>query len=94
MNESASLALEVHPRLTPGAFLVSFCAHKKKLAARRNLAGAGGRDSLLRLQGPCPCRGTPPSGRCAAPSPDQGEATALSKEMGSEKFAPKGEAFG
>ena len=37
-NESASLALEVLPRLTPGAFLVSFCAHKKKLAARRNLA--------------------------------------------------------
>ena len=37
MNESASLALEVHPRLTPGAFLVSFCASKKKLAGRRNL---------------------------------------------------------
>ena len=37
LNESASLALEVHPRLTPGAFLVSFCASKKKLAVRRNL---------------------------------------------------------
>ena len=37
-NESAPLALEVPPRLTPGAFLLPFCAGKKELAARRNLA--------------------------------------------------------
>ena len=43
LNESASLALEVLPRLTPGAFLVSFCAHKKKLAVRRNLTASFGK---------------------------------------------------
>ena len=37
MTEAPPLGAEGHPRLTPGAFLVSFCAHKKKLAVRRNL---------------------------------------------------------
>ena len=43
MNDSASLALEVHPRLTPGAFLVPFCASKKELAVRRNLTVSFGK---------------------------------------------------
>ena len=42
----------VIPRPTPGAFLVSFCAHKKKLAARRNLAPPEARLGLMGLQGP------------------------------------------
>ena len=37
MTEAPPLGAEGHPRLTPGAFLVSFCASKKKLAVRRNL---------------------------------------------------------
>ena len=37
MNESASLALEVHPRLTPGVLLPSFRTSEKKVAVRRNL---------------------------------------------------------
>ena len=38
LTEAPPLGAEGHPRLTPGAFLVPFCAHKKELAARRNLA--------------------------------------------------------
>ena len=34
-------------RPSPGAFLVSFCAHKKKLAVRRNLTGPGGQECPL-----------------------------------------------
>ena len=64
--------------------LVTFCASKKELAVRRCLAPEEGR---------CPSPYTP-SGRCAATSPVQGEATALSKEMGSGKTVPKGIAFG
>ena len=53
-------------------------------------------------QGPRHCQGTTPSGHYAATSPVQGEATALSKEMGSGKYAlkdavlekAKGEVFG
>ena len=37
MDESASLALEVPPRLTPGVLLPSFRTSEKKVAARRNL---------------------------------------------------------
>ena len=37
MAKAPPLGAEGHPRLTPGAFLVSFWAHKKKLAVRRNL---------------------------------------------------------
>ena len=57
-NESASLALEVLPRLTPGAFLVSFCAHKKKLAVRRNLTAPEASHGPHRMQGP---QSLPPS---------------------------------
>ena len=35
--------------------LVPFCADKKELAARRDLAGGGGQDGLKRMQGPRPC---------------------------------------
>ena len=75
MDESAPFALEVHPRLTPGVLLPSFRTSEKKVAARRNLAAG---------EGLCPSPCTP-SGCCAATSPVKGEATALSKEMGSEK---------
>ena len=40
LTEAPPLGAEGHPRLTPGAFLVPFCAHKKELAVRRNLTGA------------------------------------------------------
>ena len=85
MNESAPLALEVLPRPTPGLFLGTFCRGKKYLAARRNLAGLEARLGLMWSQGPRHCQGTTPSGHYAATSPVQGEATALSKEMGSGK---------
>ena len=40
-------------------------------------------------KGPALVRGGTPSGRCAATSPVQGEATALTKEMGSGKTVPQ-----